>query len=125
MLRHSMLFALLLAGCGGGSTSSDVHSCDLRQGSSKLPECVEFENVPAADVDGVGQSCEQVSGGRWLNGACDHTGAVGGCRIPPDNDVPVVRIQWWWPGAAGGLVIDAATAQSACSTIAGAVFVNP
>jgi hypothetical protein len=50
---------------------------------------------------------------------------VGGCRLPLGMDTAIVETQWWWPGAAGGIVHDEPSARQACATLAGATFVAP
>jgi hypothetical protein len=122
--------ALLGAALGGcGRNEADVHGCDERQstGATKKAECVDYENVPPDAVAGLADSCVSVSGGRWVAGGCDHSGAVGGCRIPLREAAPanVTEVQWWWAGAAGGVITDTASARRACASFSGATFIEP
>ncbi|MDB4965315.1 MAG: hypothetical protein JWN44_1004 [Myxococcales bacterium] len=128
--RTLLIGMTLLAGCGGGGAApSPAYGCDERQGSAtpKRNECVDYENVADADLAGLQQSCEMVSGGRWVGGACDHAGAIGGCRVAVGNGAPatVTEVQWWWTGAAGGVVTDHASAVRACASFANSTFVEP
>jgi hypothetical protein len=122
-LGVSLLGGLGLVGCGGGDGAL---GCDLRANITPAQHtCVDYDHVPAGDVDRLGQSCERVSGGKWLGGPCDHQGALGGCRVSVPGAPPAVsETQWWWPGAAGGAISDRASAEDACKRLGG-TFVTP
>ena len=89
-------------------------------------QCVDYENAPSDTVANLEQGCEQTSAAHWLNGPCDRTGAVGGCRVqlPPGSPPNMTFLYWWWPGSFGGGITDVASAKATCAQIKG-VFVDP
>jgi len=118
--------ALVAAGCGGAA--SHALGCDVRSSTMATEpyECVDYENVPTGDVAGLAESCERTSAGKWLGGPCEHHDSVGGCRFAVAGaPVEVSEVQWWWPGAVGGMITDRASAKSVCERNAHSTYVEP
>ena len=96
------------SGGAGGSGNASVcggalnGSCRYNNGSN----CFEYAGLSASEVDPIERDCEGDNLGTWTaRGACNRSGAVGGCSV---GEGTVCRVQWDYDGTAADLMSDCA-----------------
>jgi hypothetical protein len=123
-IRSLVLASILVTGCGG--SSAVPRACDRQQTTEAFTQksCVDHPDVTHSDEAALQDRCT-ADKGTWLTGPCNHAGAVGGCRHATSANDPTVQIEWWWSGAIGGQVTDAASAERLCGVFVDSSFVAP
>jgi len=105
----STTFTLTASGSGGDATGS--------------VQCVDFSGLGSSDHDSLIAYCAQL-GGQWGNSPCPAAGRVGTCQTPPlgprtgisCSGTAIILERYYPPN------YTAASAQSICGTVSGAIF---
>src|SRR5262245_50261856 len=84
--------------CGGALNGA----CQRKNAS----DCFEYAGLSAAQADPIERTCEEDNLGTWTaGGACNRSGAIGGCSTGEET---LCRVQWAYDGVAADLMSDCA-----------------
>src|SRR6266851_1272750 len=119
--RVVVLIAVLISGCGGGSSGAKIESCTSNPAGPGQFFCIEYEKADPLAVLAVAK--DLCHAGTWTSGTCSRTNVLGGCATPASStpDGVVATTVWYYPGVR---VMTQADVMSECSNTS-ATFVAP